>query len=196
MRNLILRHVNGIKSMFKNHGVKVKYILAVESNLGLEASHIAHMFKDDPDCIILRETGPDGKCGVLTTHQRKLEFVAILEEMFLQKSVFFCSRMVSDDIDTAKATLKKQLEGYRMLTNEMNNGTVFSMPKVTYSGKVGEDGKAAHGALQDDLCIALQLAAFWSTYVIQRRCKFLDYKSIFMYFLCLNLYAFVKQAIT
>ena len=42
-----------------------------------------------------------------------------------------------------------------------------------------QDGKVMAHALQDDLCITLQLLAFWSSYVLQRRCKFLDYDRIF-----------------
>lgn len=78
------------------------------------------------------------------------------------------------------ARRRKQLDTYRMLSNEVGRNTVFGAPKVTYSGKVGPDGRPAPSALQDDLCIALQMAAFWSSYVIQRRCKFLDYGSIYM----------------
>ena len=50
---------------------------------------------------------------------------------------------------------------------------------VLHSGKVAENGKLGPSALQDDLCIALQLAVFWSTYVVQRKCKFLDYTRLF-----------------
>ena len=74
-------------------------IVAVESNLGLEASHIHNLLADNPRCVVLRETGPDGKHGVLTTHERKLEFAAVLEELFLQDAVSFATRIVSDDVD-------------------------------------------------------------------------------------------------
>ena len=76
-------------------------------------------------------------------------------------------------------TLKKQLLQYRKVNSELGKSTVFGMHKITYSGKVSEDGKVMAHALQDDLCITLQLLAFWSSYILQRRCKFLDYDRIF-----------------
>ena len=33
--------------------------------------------------------------------------------------------------------------------------------------------------MRDDLCIALQMAVYWSSYVLQRKCKFLDYGALF-----------------
>ena len=179
MRDLVLRHINSLCSATRNIVPPPILIVAVESNLGLEASHIHNLLKDNPRCVVLRETGPDGKHGVLTTHERKLEFAAVLEELFLQDAVSFASRIISDDADTCLKTLKKQLESYRMLSSELGRSNVFGAPKVTYSGKVGADGKMVPGALQDDLCIAMQMAAFWSAYVLQRKCKFLDYASVF-----------------
>lgn len=38
MRQVVLRHVNGLASMMKCHPVPVCFIIAVESNLGLEVS--------------------------------------------------------------------------------------------------------------------------------------------------------------
>jgi hypothetical protein len=151
----------------------------VESNLGLEAAHIANMCKDDSDVVSLRETGQEGRFGVLTTQQRKMEFVALLEQLLLQNAVTVCDRVVSDDAPVSLETLKRQLQQYRMVCSETNCATVFNQLRVTYSGKVAENGKVAPSAMQDDLCIALQLAAFWSSYVIQRKCKFLDYDRLY-----------------
>ena len=178
-RNLVNRHIRGIISAFQTNTSPFSIVVAVESNLGLEASHIDHMLRHTKECVVLKETGSQGKCGVLTTNQRKMEFVAVLEDLLLQNAICISDRLVSDDPDTCLKTLRKQLEHYRMLSNEIGRNTVFGAPKVTYSGKVGEDGRPAH-SLQDDLCISLQMAAFWSSYVIQRRCKFLNYASIYM----------------
>lgn len=156
-----------------------KICLMVESNLGLEAAHIANMVKDHPRCVSLAETGTEGRFGVLTTNNRKLEFVALLEQLLLQNSVFLCERIISDNQVDCIKTLKKQLLQYRQVSSETNCTTVFNNARTTYSGKVSEDGRVVPNALQDDLCIALQLAAFWSSYVLQRKCKFLDYNRFF-----------------
>lgn len=179
MRHLVLTHIDKLLLLTRNFPFPPWIIVAVESNLGLEAAHVAHLLKSYPRCVMLHETGPEGRFGVLTTHQRKLEFVAVLEDLLLQDAVNICDKVVSQDVTGCIKTLQKQMENYRMLTNEIGRGNVFGAVKVTYSGKVTSDGKVASGALQDDLCIALQMAAFWSSYVIQRKCIFLDYNKIF-----------------
>lgn len=179
MRALVLRHINGLESATSMLPTPPYIVLMVESNLGLEAAHIANMVKDKPRCINLTETGSEGRFGVLTTHNRKFEFVALLEQLLLQNSVFLCERIISDDQTHCISTLKKQLLQYRMVSSDTNCTTVFNSSRTTYSGKVSEDGKVVPNALQDDLCIALQLAAFWSSYVLQRKCQFLDYNRFF-----------------
>jgi hypothetical protein len=97
----------------------------------------------------------------------------------VQDGLSVSDRVVSDDPEVALQTLKKQLLNYRKVNSELGKSTVFGSHKITYSGKVSEDGKLMAHALQDDLCITLQLLAFWSSYVLQRRCKYLDYGTIF-----------------
>jgi hypothetical protein len=136
------------------------------------------MLSDLPNVVCLRETGKAGRAGVVTTQERKMQFVSVLERLMAEEAITVTERLVSDDADEALKTLKKQLLNYRKVNSEIGKTTAFGMQKITYSGKVSEDGKMAH-ALQDDLCITLQLLAFWSSYVLQRKCKFLDYHKLF-----------------
>lgn len=106
MRDLVLRHVNGLASMMRRHAVPFRFVVAVESNLGLEASHIAYLLRERSDCVVLKETGTAGKCGVLTTNQRKMEFVAVLEDLLLQKAVELSDRIISDDAEACLKTLR------------------------------------------------------------------------------------------
>ena len=175
MQAVVVRHFNGLMSMFAKQQVAPWFVLAIESNLGMEASHIEHMLRDYPRIVVLRETGSQGKCGVATTHQRKIEFVAVLERLLLDDAVCIAGRVVSDDAGACLANLKKQLLNYKQVNSEAGRSSAFALAKITYSGKVNEEGRVMPHAFQDDLCITLQLAAFWSSYVIQRRCKFLDY---------------------
>ena len=179
MHGMVMRHIKGIETMTQHMDKRPHIVVMVESNLGLEAAHIANMLKSNSRCVSLRETGPEGKFGVLTTHHRKMEFVALLEQMLMHNSLEVGDRIVSDDAEECIKTLQKQMHQYRMISSESNSSSVFGSHKITYSGKVSENGKVAPSALQDDLCIALQLAAFWSSYVIQRKCKFLDYNRLF-----------------
>jgi hypothetical protein len=88
-----------------------------------------------------------------------------------QDAISIADHLVSDDAKASIGVLQKQLNQYRMITSQPNG--LGSKPRMSYSGKFGPDGKLNN--LQDDLCIALQMAAYWSSYVIQRKCKFFDY---------------------
>lgn len=175
MYNLLRRHINSLRSRVNS----ARFVIMTESNLGLEAAHVANFFKDDPCCVCLRETGPEGRFGVLTTQSRKFEFAALLEQHLLQQSVYICDQLVSDDQKDAIRQLETQLLNYRMISSKDTTLNAFAATKITLSGKVGANGKITGGAMQDDLCIALQLAIFWSSYVLQRKCKFLDYNRLF-----------------
>jgi hypothetical protein len=175
MKDTILRHMHGLRRLANASSHTVKFIIMTESNLGLEAAHVANMLKDFPNCTNLRETGPAGRYGVLTTHQRKIEFVALIESMMSQQAIMIATDLISSDATAAIATLQRQLNQYRMVTSKASG--VFSAAKISYSGKVDAQGRV--GLMQDDLCIALQLAAYWSSYVTQRKCKFLDYDDVF-----------------
>lgn len=129
--------------------------------------------------MVLRETGPHGKWGVATTHDRKMAFVAVVEQLMLENALTISAAVVSDDATAALATLRQQMGAFRKINSELGKSTAFANPKIIYSGKVNAEGKMMPNALQDDLCITLQLLAFWSKYVVQRKCKFLDYESIF-----------------
>lgn len=179
MTDVVTTHIDELQSLFV-HQVKKPWILvSVESNLGLEASHIAHLLANKPKVVCLAETGPDGKHGVLTTHQRKIEFVAITQQLLMTNAMSINKHVISKDAAVALADLKKQLHNYKKINSEISGGSAFGMPKVSYSGKVSETGKLMAHAFQDDLCITLQLAAYWSTYILQRKCRFLDYANIF-----------------
>ena len=181
MRNIVVAHLNKLKIMFELLKMDPWYLFMIESNLGMEAAHIAHVVKDYKKTFVLRETGKEGRHGVLTTHMRKMEFVAITEQMLNTSAISF-----SVDVCTSQSCvkelmkeLKEQLYHYRKVNSEVNSSNAFGAQKITYSGKVSEDGKLMPYNMQDDLCITLQLALFWSTYVLQRKCCFLDYNLLF-----------------
>jgi len=173
MEATVLRHVRGLELLFPRH-TGTKFVIMTESNLGLEAAHVANMLKDNHRCVPLRETGPEGRYGVLTTHARKAEFVALLETLLTTNAIVVGKQVVSTDADTALKTLEQQMQQYKMVTQ---TGGVFAAQRITFSGKLGADGKP--GLMRDDLCIALQMAVYWSSYVMQRKCKFLDYAALF-----------------
>lgn len=180
MRDLVLSHLEKLRRLFVAHAVSPWFIFIVESNLGLEASHIANLLLHEKKCVSLSETGPEGRDGVTTTNDRKLQFVAVLEQMLMTNCISLSQPLASNDSTQALAELKKQLLNYRKINSEVSSASGFSNNnKVVYSGKINEAGKLMPHAMQDDLCITLQLAAFWTTYILQRKCKFFDYTNIF-----------------
>jgi len=146
--------------MFRHHKYKVRYIVATESNTGLEASVVSDILKYHRNVVILRETGKDHRTGCWTSDVRKNHFVRVLETMLNASSIMFATEMVSDDIKNCLQTLKTQLGSYRMVEN--SRSLVSGLAK--YTGKVAADGKVVPGMMQDDLCIALQIMAFYTTF--------------------------------
>ena len=106
-----------------------------------------------------------------------MEFVALLEQLLLQDAISIADRVVSDDAKDCLEVLQRQLGQYKMICSESTATTVFNTTRITYSGKVSENGKLSN--MNDDLCIALQIAAYWSSYVLQRKCGKLDYERFF-----------------
>ena len=144
-----------------------------------EASHIQHALAEVSNVTCLRETGPEGKWGVTLTHERKLSYVAITEQLLLEHAVFISQKIVSDDMDDCITTLKQQLQNYRKVNSELGRSTVFAQAKHTFSGKVTEAGRMLPQSMQDDLCITFQMLCWWSAYILQRKCKFLNYASLY-----------------
>ena len=75
------------------------------------------MLKDFDQVVLLRETSPMGKCGVLTTNTRKLEFVSVLERLMMERALAICASVVSDNATDALAALQKQLCTYRKVNS-------------------------------------------------------------------------------
>ena len=88
-----------------------------ESNLGLEAAHMAHMCRNERRCYTQYEKG---KCGVLTTHARKEAYTHSFLNYFNTEAAHFINDWVCcnpfEDANTrhkkVKAELKKQMFGY------------------------------------------------------------------------------------
>jgi len=179
MRRLVLRHVSGLNRLFVHQRTVPTILVMVESNLGMEASHIQHALAQVSNVVCLRETGPEGKWGVSLTHERKLSYVAVTEQLLMEHAISIGAKVVSDDPEECLTTLKQQLQNYRKVNSELGRSTVFAQAKHTYSGKVTEDGRMLPQAMQDDLCITFQMLCWWSAYIIQRKCKFLNYAKIY-----------------
>lgn len=149
-----------------------------------EASHVANVVRAMKldKVYIMRESGPAGKDGLLTTAQRKIEMAALLQTALLERSIKLSDNLFSafskEGSSALLATLQTQLLQYRSFHNEdTGKAGVFSGRKIGFSGKCGSDGRLV-ATMQDDLCIALQICMFASAFVVQRRTTFFPHGMI------------------
>jgi hypothetical protein len=159
IRNLLETHVRSIRRAFPT-----SYIIFVpESNLGHEASHMAHMLKDVPKCRSLMERGEP---GVITTHKRKELYSNTAVERFAAEGIwysktFVCANPYGDANERAKRVkgmFRKQLGLFSKIVVPRGKG--YNMPKIIYTGK--ENGN-------DDLVMTFLIGLFWSIQFVTGR---------------------------
>ncbi len=142
-------------------------VLIPESNLGFEAQHIvqavsrAHL----PRWVAVTEAAGGG-IGFLTTNDTKAAMCKATQEALAFGSISFAENMVSisQTPESARAQLLAEMRSYLMIKEERS---IFSKPRVTFSGKAGGQ--------QDDLIVALQLCII-GTNVFMRSDKYTAYK--------------------
>ena len=152
VRNLLETHVRAIRSTFPSSFI----IFVPESNLGHEASHMAHMLKDVPKCRSLMERGEP---GVITTHKRKELYANTAVERFAGGGIWYASRFVcanpfadaNDRAARVKRMFRSQLGMFSKIV--VPRGKDYNIPKVIYSGK--EQGN-------DDLVMTFMIGLYWS----------------------------------
>lgn len=81
MRKLVLSHLSQLRRMFMRANKQPAYIFMVESNLGLEASHIAFLLREEKDVVCLCETGPEVRRCVCN-RKRALELSRVVSQSF------------------------------------------------------------------------------------------------------------------
>lgn len=159
IRNLLETHVRSIRVAFSS-----SYIIFVpESNLGHEASHMAHMLKNVPKCRSLMERGEP---GVITTHKRKELYANTAVERFAAEGVWYAEKFVcanpygdaNDRATRVKRMFRKQLGLFSKIVVPRGKG--YNMPKIIYTGK--ENGN-------DDLVMTFMIGLFWSIQFVTGR---------------------------
>ena len=152
VRNLLETHVRAIRATFPSSFI----IFIPESNLGHEASHMAHMLRDVPKCRSLMERGQP---GVLTTHKRKELYTNCAVERFAGGSIWYSEKFVCadpyEDANSREARVKKMFRRQLAVFSKIvvPRGKEYNIPKVIYSGK--EQG-------EDDMCMTFLIGLYWS----------------------------------
>ena len=152
IRNLLETHVRAIRHKFASSFI----IFVPESNLGHEASHMAHMLKDVPKCRSLMERGEP---GVITTHKRKELYSNTAVDRFAGEGIWYASQFVCanpyGDANAREARVKRMFRKQLSIFSKIvvPRGKDYNIPKVVYSGK--DQGN-------DDLVITFMIALYWS----------------------------------
>ena len=143
-------------------------IVGIESNLGMEASTIAHMLRDEPGVFCIEETrAHDGNmsAGFTTTHRRKLRYYELLHAALTQDTLWIASEIASVDEAALLGTLQQQMLAYKRIVSKPTSAFMFE--KQTFSGKVDGSGKMAPERLCDNLMLAFQMALFVAMLVVE-----------------------------
>jgi len=132
--------------------VTSEFIVMVERNLGFEAEHHQRHFNGMP-LVRFRVDHKAQRYGVLTTHEIKHAMCTMLNTLLREKRVHICDYFISRDPKGMKRRLREQLEIYSFQFKQAVS--VFNKDQMALSGKVG--------GMKDDVCIALQLACYYSS---------------------------------
>jgi len=137
-----------------------------ESNLGLEAAHMAHMCRNERKCYTQYEKG---KCGVLTTHARKEAYTHSFLNYFNTEAVHFINDWICcnpfEDANNrhkkVKAELKKQMLSFQKMVLS-NDNRPFEVAKHIYSGKV-------KAGMNDDIVMTILFTTYWAIEFVAKR---------------------------
>lgn len=161
--NATARGHDAIKTVLGEHFDRVRQmgftatpiVVVVENNLGQEAEHIAHMFKQS-DGSLLHFMREDGIAGCRTTQKRKELFTGELTK-YIQLGGFKMARQFLDTQhcdEQLQEEIKRQLVCWRRVVLVSTSGR--SEPRILYTGK--DSGN-------DDVTIVLSMVAFYGTQV-------------------------------
>ena len=152
IKSLLQTHVRALRGLFPSS----IFIFIPESNLGHEASHMAHMLKREPRLHVMTEkTEP----GVITTHRRKELYANFAIEQFAAGSMHYWKDFLSTNpFRDANSRSKKAVRSFNGQLKIFSRVVIPSKaldgkPKIIYSGK--QNGN-------DDLVMTFLIGLYWS----------------------------------
>ena len=125
----------------------------VERNLGFEAEHHERALRGIEGVVFRRDVNAN-RIGVYTTNEIKHAMCTLLNNMLREERVCILPEIVSREPEKCKAKLRDQLSVY---SYQFKQGQMtFQKDQVAISGKIG--------GMADDICICLQLGAYFSNH--------------------------------
>lgn len=156
MERMLMSHVERLRQpdAYPGHWIACFF----ESNLGQESAHCEAILQRNrvKRVWVMHEKE---KTGVLTTNARKELYADRLKYFLSQNCIGWRDEGVltgnpsKGEAERIRKVCHEQLSNYRRVTMEAAPGRIA---KHHYSGKLA-------GSRQDDLCLTLQLTAYWAT---------------------------------
>lgn len=128
-------------------------VIMVERNLGFESEHHERALRHLPH-VRHRIDHQAKRFGILTTEEIKYAMMVLLNTMLRDQRVNMMNPLLSEDPEGNRRRLRDQLGVYSFQYKAAAN--VFSKQRVSLNGKVG--------GMRDDVCVALQLAIYYSNH--------------------------------
>ena len=129
----------------------------MERNLGFEAEHHKRALEHIPGVTFYVDQKAS-RVGVLTTEATKHAMAQLVVSMLSERRIHVLSPLYSNEPDAMRVRLREQMETYSAQFKQAPD--TFGKDKIALSGKVG--------GMKDDVCICLQLAAYYTQLETQR----------------------------
>ena len=147
---LVMRHINRLQLISEMMFSPI--VVMVERNLGFEAEHHERALNGLPN-VRFRVDHQAGRFGILTNEETKYAMMTLTNNMLRDQRIACYDPLFSEDPPANRRRLKEQLSIYSMQFKSAIN--CFGKQRVALCGKVG--------GMKDDVCIALQLAIYYSS---------------------------------
>ncbi len=149
------KHITRIRQDTGRKAARV--FIFVERNLGFEAEHHKRALEHIPGVNFYVDHKAN-RVGVLTTEATKHAMAQLVVSMLAERRIHVLPQLYSADPDGVRVRLREQMETYSAQFKAAPD--TFGKDRVSLSGKVG--------GMKDDVCICLQLAAYYTQLETQR----------------------------
>ena len=153
--DLVTRHISRIRMDTGRKGCRV--FVFVERNLGFEAEHHKRALEHIPGVTFYVDQKAN-RVGVLTTEATKHAMATLVVAMLEERRLHVLPTLYSNEPEAMRIRLREQMETYSAQFKQAPD--TFGKDRISLSGKVG--------GMKDDVCICLQLAAYYTQLETQR----------------------------
>ena len=153
--DMVHKHIQRIRT---DIGRKAsRFFIYVERNLGFEAEHHKRALEHIQGVSFYVDQKAN-RVGVLTTEATKHAMATLVVSMLAERRIHVLPTLYSNEPEMMRTRLREQMETYSAQYKSAPD--TFGKDRIALSGKVG--------GMKDDICICLQLAAYYTQLETQR----------------------------